>query len=51
MLPHVLWIWTSPLGQGGLQRYHMSYGSEPGLPAEVGSSATTCPMAPDLAFR
>jgi hypothetical protein len=27
--------------------YHVPYGSEPCLPAEVGSDAATCPMAPD----
>jgi hypothetical protein len=31
--------------------YHVPYGSGPHLPAEVGSSATTCPMASDIAFR
>jgi hypothetical protein len=28
---------------------HMSYGSRPRLPAEVGSGTATCPMAPDHA--
>jgi hypothetical protein len=30
---------------------HVSYGSGPRLQAEVGSGATMCPMAPDLASQ
>jgi hypothetical protein len=29
----------------------VSYGFEPHLPAEVGSGAATCPVAPDIASR
>jgi hypothetical protein len=50
-LPHFLWLRTSPPDRGGLRRCHVSYGSEPRLPIEVGSSAATCPIAPDLASR
>jgi hypothetical protein len=44
-------LWTSPLGWGGLWRYHVSYGFRPRLPVEVGSGAITCPTAPDLTSR
>jgi hypothetical protein len=47
-LPHVLWFRTSPPGWGGLWHCHVSRGSGPHLPVEVGSGAVTCPMAPDL---
>jgi hypothetical protein len=50
-LPYILWLWTSPHSWGGLHRCNMSYGSGPRLPAEVGSGAATCPMAPNLASR
>jgi hypothetical protein len=30
---------------------HVPYGSGPHLPAEMGSDAATCPIAPDLASR
>jgi hypothetical protein len=48
-LPRVIWLRTSPLGCGGLWCCHMSYGSGPRLPIEVGSGATTCPTALDHA--
>jgi hypothetical protein len=51
VLPCVLWLWVSPLGSGGLQRYHVPYGFGPRLPVEVGSGAAMCPTAPDLASR
>jgi hypothetical protein len=51
MLPHVLWLRTSPLGWGGLWRYHMSHASRLHLPAEVGCDTAMCPMALDLASR
>jgi hypothetical protein len=41
---------TSPPCQGGLRRYHVSYGPGPPLLIEVGSSAATCPTAPDLTY-
>jgi hypothetical protein len=46
VLPHVLWLRTSPPGCGGFRRCHVSYGSGLCLPAEVGSAAATCPTAP-----
>jgi hypothetical protein len=39
---------TSPLCRGGLQRFHMSLSFGSRFPAEVGSDASTCPMAPVL---
>jgi hypothetical protein len=48
-LPRIHWLWTSPLGWGELQRYHMPYGLRPRLPTEVGSGVATCPMAPNVA--
>jgi hypothetical protein len=48
-LPCVLWLRTSPLGTGGLQHCHVSSGSRPRLPVDVGSDAVTCPAALDLA--
>jgi hypothetical protein len=48
-LPCALRHRTSPPSWGGLWRYHVSYVSEPRVSAEVGSGATTCPMAPNLA--
>jgi hypothetical protein len=51
MLPRVLWLRTLPPGRGGLQRCHVSYGSEPRLLTEVVFGAATCPMAPDLTSR
>jgi hypothetical protein len=50
-LPRVLWLRISPPSWGGLRRCHVPYGSGPRLPAEVDSSAATCPMALDLASR
>jgi hypothetical protein len=47
----VLWLWISHPDCGGLQCYHVSSGSGPHLPVEVGSGAATCPVAPDLASR
>jgi hypothetical protein len=49
VLPHILWLWTSPPSSSGHWCCHMSYGFGSRLSAEVGSSATTCPMALDLA--
>jgi hypothetical protein len=51
MLPHVLMPRTSPFGWGGLWRCHVPRDFGPHLHAEVGSGATTCPKAPDLASR
>jgi hypothetical protein len=51
VLPRVPWLWTSPLGRGGLRRCHVSYGSGPRLPAKVSSDAATCPMISDLTSR
>jgi hypothetical protein len=51
VLPCVLWLRTSPPGKGGLRRCHVSYGSGPRLPEEVGSGATKYPMALDLTSR
>jgi hypothetical protein len=48
VLPRAPQLWTSTPCQGVHQRYHISYGSGPHLPAEVGSGVATCPMAPDL---
>jgi hypothetical protein len=47
-LPHVLQLRTSPPCWGGLRCCHMSNGLEPRLPAQEGSSADTCPVAPGL---
>jgi hypothetical protein len=47
-LPCVLQPRTQPPCQDGLPRSYVSYGSRPHLPAEMGSSAATCPMALDL---
>jgi hypothetical protein len=49
VLPHVPWLRTSPPCQGGLRYCHVSHGSGPCLPVKEGSSAATCPVAPDLA--
>jgi hypothetical protein len=46
-LPHDLQLRTLPPYRGGLQRYHVPYGSRPHLPVEVGSGAAMCHMAPD----
>jgi hypothetical protein len=51
VLPCALWLRTSPPSWGGLQRCHVSYGSRPCLPAEVGSGAAKCHMAHDLTSR
>jgi hypothetical protein len=48
-LPCALQLRTMHLCQGGLRRCHVSYSSGPCLPVEVGSSAATCLMTPDLA--
>jgi hypothetical protein len=50
-LPRTLRLRTSPPYQGGLRRCHMSSGSGPHLPTEVGSGAVMCPMALDLTSR
>jgi hypothetical protein len=47
-LPHVLQLRTSPPCWGGLRCCHVSNGLEPRLPAQEGSSADTCPVAPGL---
>jgi hypothetical protein len=41
----VLWLRTSPPGRGGLWCCHVSYGSGPRLPIEVGSGTAMCPVA------
>jgi hypothetical protein len=46
VLPRVIWLWISPLGRGGLWCCHVSYGSGPHLPAEMGYGAATCPVGP-----
>jgi hypothetical protein len=46
MLPHVLWLRTSPPDKGELRRCHVSYGSRPRLSAGVGSGAATCLITP-----
>jgi hypothetical protein len=51
VLPRVIWLRTSSPDWGGLRRCHVSYDSETRLPAEVGSGAATCPVAPDLTSR
>jgi hypothetical protein len=48
-LPHVPRPQTSPPYQGGLLCCHVSLSPGPRLPANEGSSAATCPTAPDLA--
>jgi hypothetical protein len=48
VLPHVLWLRTSPPYRGELQCCHVSNNSGPRLPAEEGFSITTHPTAPDL---
>jgi hypothetical protein len=48
-LPCVLQLQTLPLYQGRLRRCHVSYASGHRYLIEVGSSAVTCPVAPDLA--
>jgi hypothetical protein len=48
-LPCVPWCQTSPPWWGELWCCHMSLSSRPRFPAEVGSSASTCPMAPGSA--
>jgi hypothetical protein len=45
VLPHVLYLRASPLGQGGLRHCRMSHGSRPRLTAGVSSGASTCPSA------
>jgi hypothetical protein len=41
--------WSLPLPVGELQRCHVSLSSRPHFPTEVGSGASTCPMAPTFA--
>jgi hypothetical protein len=48
---HALWLQTSPPYWDGLRCCHVSNGSGPRLPVEVGSDAATCPATPDLASR
>jgi hypothetical protein len=45
-LPRVIWLRTPSPDCGALRCCHVSYGSRHRLPAEVGSGATTCRMAP-----
>jgi hypothetical protein len=47
VLPHVLWLQTSPPARGELRRCHVSYRFGPLLPAKLGSGAALCPTAPD----
>jgi hypothetical protein len=51
----VLWLRTLSPGWGGLRRCHVSYGSGPHLPTEVGSGAVTChtgsPWAMSLSIK
>jgi RNase P subunit RPR2 len=42
--PHVTRLWVLSPYSGGLQRYHVSHGSGPYLPAPGGSDAVTCPV-------
>jgi hypothetical protein len=49
VLPHAPQLWTSLPYRKGLRRYHVSHSSGPHLLIEEVSSATTCPMALDLA--
>jgi hypothetical protein len=51
VLPCVIWLRTSPPDIGGLRRCHVSYGSGPHLPEEVGFGATKYPMTLDLTSR
>jgi hypothetical protein len=51
VLPCVLQLQTSPPCQGGLQCCHVPYVFGPRIPAEIGSGAATCAMAPDLTSR
>jgi hypothetical protein len=51
VLPCALWLWTPSPCRGGLRCCHVSSGSGPHLPIEVGSDAAACPIAMDLASR
>jgi hypothetical protein len=51
VLPRALRLRTLPPCRGGLRHCHVTYGSGPHLPAEVGSDAATCSMAPDPVSR
>jgi hypothetical protein len=44
-LPRVPRLWILPPCSGGLWRCHVSYGTEPCLPAQEGFGAATCPVA------
>jgi hypothetical protein len=46
MQPCILWLQTLPPDRGGLRRYQVFYDSEPHLPIEVSSGATTYPVTP-----
>jgi hypothetical protein len=50
-LPHALQLQTQPPSRDRLWHCLMPYSSRPCLAAEVGSDATTCPEAPDLASQ
>jgi hypothetical protein len=50
VLPCVLWLWTSPLGWGGLRCCHVSYAFGPCLLTEMRSGTAMCPVALDLAY-
>jgi hypothetical protein len=49
VLPRALWLRTLPPYRGGLRHCHVPHGFGPRLPAQEGSSAATCLMAPDHA--
>jgi hypothetical protein len=48
-LPHVQWLWTSPLGWCGLRYHHMSHEFAPCFPAKKASGVDACPTALDPA--
>jgi hypothetical protein len=50
MLPRAPRLWTPPPCLGGLWCYPVLHGFGPRLPAQKGSSAVTCPTAPNHAF-
>jgi hypothetical protein len=49
MLPHTLYLRTTPPCRGELRRCHVSRDFGPHLIAEESSDVATCPSAPDLA--
>jgi hypothetical protein len=50
-LKRTLWLWTPPPCRDGLRRCHVTYGSTPHLPIEVGFDVAAYPMAPDPASQ